>query len=84
MTAGGPVALRDGVTIEIPVDDEPRSVTLDADHEILDVCRELRSGGQRVVIVTDDTGMTCRAWAQSTEVMSMPETLRNKPEVTSS
>lgn len=80
--AGGPTAIRDGVTIEIPVDDEPRRRTLDADQEVLDVCRQLRSGGQRVVLVTDDTGMTCRAWAQATEVVSMPETyLRNKPPV---
>lgn len=80
VTSGGPVLIRDGVTIEIPVDDDPRRRTLDADQEILDVCRELRSGGQRVVLVTDDTGMTCRAWALSIEVLSMPEIyLRLKP-----
>jgi predicted ribonuclease YlaK len=59
-TKGGPAPLRDGVTIEIPVDDEPRARTLDGDQEVLDTCRELRSCGQRFVLVTGDTGMTMR------------------------
>ena len=80
-TAGGPTELRSNVTIEVPVDDEPRRRTLDADQEILDTCRELQSGGGSVVLVTDDAGMTLRAAAQATAVIAMPETyLRRKPQ----
>jgi hypothetical protein len=79
-TAGGPVGLREGVTIEVPIDDGPRARTLDADQEILDVCRELRSGGGPVVLVSADTGMWLRATALGIEVVSMPDRyLRSKP-----
>jgi PIN domain len=79
-TAGGPTSLRSGVTIEVPVDDEPRRRTVDADQEILDTCRELRSGGQSVVLVTDDTGMTLRAISAGLRVVAMPEEyLRRRP-----
>jgi predicted ribonuclease YlaK len=37
LSAGGPTFLREAVTIEVPVDDEPRQRTLDADQEILDL-----------------------------------------------
>jgi hypothetical protein len=83
-SSGGPTQLRKNVTIEVPVDDAPRRRTLDADQEILDICRELQSGGhpaKLVTLVTDDTGMTLRATAQGTRVVAMPETyLRRKPE----
>jgi hypothetical protein len=80
--AGGPTLLRLGVTIEVPVDDEPRLRTLDADHEILEVCREIQSGGQPVVLVTDDTGMTLRANALDITVINMPEKyLRRRPQL---
>jgi hypothetical protein len=72
-TSGGPTPLRTGVTIEVPVDDGPRRRTLDADQEILDTCRELQCGGQDVVLVTDDTGMTLRAWPRGLRVVAMPE-----------
>jgi len=79
-TSGGPTALREGVTIEVPVDDGPRHRTLDADQEILDMCRELQYGGQEIVLVTDDTGMTLRAWPRGLRVLAMPEDyLRRKP-----
>lgn len=79
-TKGAPCELRFGVTIEVPIDDEPRRRPMDADQEILDTCREFRSGGQRVVLVTGDAGMCLRAVAQSTEVTDMPERyLRRKP-----
>lgn len=70
------------MTIEVPVDDGPRRRTLDADQEILDVCRELQYGGQEVVLVTDDTGITLRAWPWRLRVVAMPEAyLRRKPEL---
>jgi hypothetical protein len=79
-TAGGPVKLRDGVTIEVPIDDGPRARTLDADQEILDVCHELGSGGQPVLLVSADTGMWLRATALGIEVVSMPDHYRrSKP-----
>ena len=39
-TAGGPVHIRERVTIEVPVEDGPRRRTIDADFEILETCRE--------------------------------------------
>lgn len=75
-----PAKIRDGVTIEVPVDDGPRQRTLDADQEILDTCRELRAGGQSVVLVTDDTGMILRAGSAASRVVPMPERyLRRRP-----
>jgi hypothetical protein len=80
-TAGGPTSLRTGVTIEVPIDDGPRQRTLDADQEILDTCRELEAGGQAVVLVTDDTGLSLRATAQGIRAIPMPEQyLRRKPQ----
>lgn len=80
-TAGAPTPLRPGVTIEMPVDDGPRRRTVDADQEILDTCRELGLGGQPVVLVTDDTGMTLRAGAAGVRVVPMPEQyLRRRPQ----
>jgi len=80
-TSGGPTPLRAGVTIEVPVDDGPRRRTLDADQEILDTCRELQFGGEAVVLVTDDAGMTLRGTAQGLRIVAMPEQyLRRKPQ----
>jgi rRNA-processing protein FCF1 len=79
-TSGRPVRIRHEVTIEVPVDDGPRRRTLDADQEILETCRELQSGGQGVILVTDDTGLTLRAMNHGIRVISMPEDyLRHKP-----
>ncbi len=82
-TSGGPVWIREGVTIEVPVEDGPRRRTMDADQEILDTCRELQSDGQGValvVLITDDTGLSLRAMNQGIRVIAMPETyLRIKP-----
>lgn len=79
-TAGAPTQLRDGVTIEVPVDDAPRRRTVDADQEILDTCRELQAGGPPVVLVSDDTGVTLRAISAGLRVVAMPEEyLRRRP-----
>jgi hypothetical protein len=79
-SVGGPTLLRSGVTIEVPVEDGPRRRPLDADQEILDVCRELQLDGRPVVLVTDGAGMTLRGSAQGLRVVAMPEQyLRRKP-----
>jgi hypothetical protein len=75
-TAGRPAPIREGVTIEVPIDDGPRRRTVDADQEVLDTCREFQSGGQGVAfvtLVTDDTGLTLRAQAMHIRVVPMPE-----------
>lgn len=78
--AGAPVLLREGVTIEVPVDDEPRRRNLDADEEILEYCRELQAVGKPPILATDDTGMTLRAQASGLRVVAMSEDyLRRKP-----
>jgi hypothetical protein len=80
LSAGGPTQIREHVTIEVPIDDGPRHRSLDADQEILETCEELRSVGQPVVLVTDDTGISLRALARRLNVVSMPEKyLRVKP-----
>jgi len=82
-TAGGPVPLRDGVTIEVPVDDGPRRRILDADQEILYTCDQLRAVGCPVVLVTDDDGISIRAARVGIRVVPMPERyLRKKPKST--
>ena len=78
---GQPVEIRAGVSIEVPVDDEPRRRARDADQEVLDACRELEavSGQRRVVLVTADAGMAIRASALGLEVREMPSNyLRRK------
>jgi hypothetical protein len=73
--------VRDGVTIEVPIDDEPRQRMLDADEEILAECELLRAVGKPVTLVTDDTGLSIRATARRITVVPMPETyLRRKPQ----
>ena len=71
---GAPVAVagREGVTIEVPIEDEPRRRLLDADQEILDECVDFKSFGQAVVLVTDDCGLDLRAHALGLEVIPMP------------
>jgi predicted ribonuclease YlaK len=72
--AGAPAELRDGVTIEVPVDTGRRDRPADADAEILETCLELaRLTDQRVILVTADTAMRLRARAQSTSVEALPE-----------
>ena len=81
-TAGGPVKIREGVTIEVPVDDGPRQRTLDADQEILNECLMLKALGQAVSLISDDTGLSIRATAQGVTVIPMPEKyLRKKLKV---
>ena len=81
-TAGGPVKIREGVTIEVPVDDGPRQRTLDADQEILNQCLMLKAVGQAVRLISDDTGLSIRATAQEVTVIPMPEHyLRKKVKV---
>ena len=50
-TPGGPTPLTDGVTIEVPVD-EDRERTLDADAEILRQCASLQAVAPDVLLVT--------------------------------
>ncbi len=72
----------ESTTIEVPVDPTRRSRPQDADREILDTCEELRDfGGQRVMLVTGDTGMRLRARAAGISTISMPDTyLRSVPD----
>ena len=72
-TAGAPVRIRDGVTVEVPVDDTPRRRLADADQEILNVCLDLKAVGRQVLLVSDDAGITLRAAACKIEVVAMPE-----------
>lgn len=69
---GRPVQLRDGVTIEVLVGDEPRRRTVDADQEILNVALGLTTVGADVVLVTDDAAMDIRAHALGLGVCAMP------------
>jgi hypothetical protein len=72
-SAGGPVALIDGVTIEVPLDDGPRQRSLNADEEILETCVDLKNVRQNVLLVTADTGMSLRATAVGVSVVQMPD-----------
>ncbi|HXN59899.1 MAG TPA: PIN domain-containing protein [Acidimicrobiales bacterium] len=74
-TAGAPVPFRDDgkVTIEVSIDDGPRFRTLDADQEILETCVDLKNVGQRVLLVTADTGISLRAVAAGISVVPMPD-----------
>jgi len=71
---GVPVAVtsREGVTIEVPIEDEPRRRLMDADQEILDQCVDIKSFGQTVFLVTDDCGLDLRAHALGLDVIPMP------------
>jgi hypothetical protein len=71
-TAGLPVRLADGVTIEVPVEHGPRSRHLDADYEILQTCVELQAVQRPVVLVTDDTGLAIRAANADVQWVAMP------------
>ncbi|MHB8290018.1 MAG: PIN domain-containing protein [Acidimicrobiales bacterium] len=78
--APAPVPERPGVTIEVPVDDEPRQRSLDADEEILGECMALKAVGTPVRLVTGDTGMSIRATARGIPVVQMPDKyLRRRP-----
>ncbi len=72
-TSGGPAQIRDGVTIEVPLDDGPRQRTLDADQEILDQCLMLKALGKSPMLISDDTGLSIRATAQGVKTIPMPE-----------
>lgn len=62
-TTGEPATLIRGVTIEVPLIDEPRRRTLDADEEILETCIDLRAAGADICLVTGDAGLAIRAAA---------------------
>jgi rRNA-processing protein FCF1 len=70
--AGNPVTLAPDVTIEIPLTDEPRRKTSDADEEVLETCLELQAAGGDVVLVTGDAGLAIRAAALSVPSLDMP------------
>lgn len=71
-SAGLPVSLREDVTIEVLVGDEPRRRTVDADQEILDVASGLGAARADTVLVTDDAAMDIRARALGLRVCAMP------------
>jgi predicted ribonuclease YlaK len=82
-TSGGPVKIREGVTIEVPVDDGPRQRALDADKEILDQCLMLKALGKPPILMSDDVGLSIRATARGVRVVAMPEKyLRKKLPIT--
>lgn len=72
--AGSPGEVRPGVTIEVPVDPQPRRRPDDADEEILASCEDVAQlTGQPVTLVTADTAMRLRAGARSVTVVTMPQ-----------
>jgi hypothetical protein len=73
-SGGAPGALRDGVTIEVPLDTGPRERPADADTEILNTCKEIQGlTGRPVALVTADTAMRIRAEAYGLRVERLPE-----------
>lgn len=70
---GGPVEIRQGTSLEVLLDDEPRHRPADADQEILDTARELDDAGLDIRLVTDDAGMELRAGALGLRVVRMPD-----------
>lgn len=80
-TAGDPVPIDPGVTIEVPVERGPRSRPLDADYEILQTCTELQALQRRVVLVTDDTALAIRAANAELRWITMPERYLRKKAV---
>lgn len=72
-TAGGPAALAGHVTVEVPIEEEPRRRSMDADAEILALCSELQFAPVKPLLVTDDGGMELRARALGFEVRRPPE-----------
>lgn len=79
-SAGGPVPLRENVTMEVPVEDDRRVRLFDADQEILDSCEQLRNVGRPPIVITGDTGMSLRARALQLDVVRMPDKyLRKAP-----
>lgn len=71
-SGGKPGAVREGVTIEVPVG-EGRIRPDNADEEILGVAQELRQfGPQQVSLVTADTAMRIRAQAYGVDVARLP------------
>jgi len=72
-SGGVPGDLRDGVTIEVPVDAGSRRRPQDADEEVLATCHELRQvAGGDVTLISADTAMRLRAQAQRLSVLTMP------------
>jgi predicted ribonuclease YlaK len=72
--SSGPNAIREDVTIEVPIEPGFRRRPEDADREILDSCLELKQfGGHEVTLVTGDTAMLLRAQSESIQTMKMPE-----------
>jgi predicted ribonuclease YlaK len=74
----GPVALREGATIELLLADRPRYRPSDADEEVLDICHEVRHLAGRVRLMTADTGMRARARTEGLELVIVPETWLRK------
>lgn len=77
--AGAPVQLSDSVTVEVPRDDEERRRNIDADFEILDLCRAFRGAAADVILVSFDTGMLLRGAARGLRVVQMPAKYLRKP-----
>lgn len=77
---GSPTRLDVATTLEVPVEDEARRRTADADAEVLDTCSDLVAAGGDVVLVTSDTGLSLRARACSLTVVAMPDRYRRQKE----
>lgn len=67
-----PIDIRDGVSLDFYLDDEPRRRTVDADQEVLETCIRLASTEADVRLVTDDAGLELRARARNVAVYPMP------------
>lgn len=71
---GRPGPVREGVTIEVPVENELRQRPPDADGEILAFCDEFGAlTGTSPTLVTADTAMLIRAQAQGLAVCHPPD-----------
>jgi hypothetical protein len=73
-TKGGPVTIRPGVTIEVPIDDEPRVRTFDADQEVLDLAEQLKNAeATDVTLLTGDGGLGLRGVVKDLRILEMPQ-----------
>ncbi len=66
--------IREGVTMEVHMPSGPRNRGVDADQEVLDNCRTIRSAGaDEMLLITDDAGLDVRARTYGIRTVPMPE-----------
>jgi hypothetical protein len=71
---GGPVELREGITIEMDLLTGPRDRPADGDEEVLQVCQEFEQfGGGSVVLISDDAAIRLRAQALGIRTAQVPD-----------